>query len=79
MMRLLRAEHDGRRARGLKYCDDFFPPGFGQVMRKKAAIAYDNSECHLALRCHVVAPLNLPQGLKPHRFIVRLGTTEVVP
>jgi hypothetical protein len=48
-------------------------------MREKAAIAYDNSECHLALRCHVVAPLNLPQGLKPHRFIVRLGTTEVVP
>jgi hypothetical protein len=57
VVRLFRAEHDGLRAGALKCCDDFFPAGLGQVMREKAAIAYDNSECHFALHCHVPAPL----------------------
>jgi hypothetical protein len=58
VMRLVRAEHDGHRSGGLKDCDDFFAAGFGQVMREKSAIAYDDSECHFALRCHVRAPLD---------------------
>ena len=52
VVRLFRAEHDGLRACGFKCCDDFFTAGLGQVMREKAAISYNNSKCHLALRCH---------------------------
>ena len=39
-----------------KNCDDLFAAGLGQMIREKAAIAYDHSKCHFALRCHVLAP-----------------------